>query len=90
MQSQRMDRREFLQSGLVAASLIAAGRLPLLARDASLAPKNADVQYRYGLALYLSGDNEAALQQLQLAIDLAPDVETFQTALRLLKEKMNQ
>jgi len=34
VQSQRMDRREFLQSGLVAASLIAAGRLPLLARDA--------------------------------------------------------
>ncbi|MBN2130761.1 MAG: hypothetical protein JW741_14765 [Sedimentisphaerales bacterium] len=33
MQSQRIDRREFLQSGLMAASLIAAGRLPLLARE---------------------------------------------------------
>ena len=30
--------------------------LPLLQRDASLAPTNADVQYRYGLALYLSGN----------------------------------
>lgn len=34
MQSQQMDRREFLQSGLMAASLVAAGRLPLLAKDA--------------------------------------------------------
>jgi len=34
VQSQKIDRREFLQSGLMAASLIAAGRLPLLAREA--------------------------------------------------------
>ncbi len=64
--------------------------LPLMARDASLAPDNADVQYRYGLALYLGGDQEAALKQLQRATELAPKVETFQTALELLKEKMNQ
>ncbi len=64
--------------------------LPLMARDASLAPENADVQYRYGLALYLSGDYEAALSQLQLATELAPDVEIFQTALRALKEKLQQ
>ncbi len=48
--------------------------LPLMARDASLAPDNADVQYRYGLALYLNGDHEAALNQLRLATELAPDV----------------
>ncbi len=64
--------------------------LPLLGRDASLAPDNADVQYRYGLALYLGGDHQAALKQLQLAAELAPEVETFQTALRLLREKMNE
>ena len=64
--------------------------LPLLGRDASLAPDNADVQYRYGLALYLSGDQQAALKQLQKAVDLAPKVETFQTALELLREKMNE
>ncbi|MEP4684828.1 MAG: HEAT repeat domain-containing protein, partial [Rhodopirellula bahusiensis] len=34
--------------------------LPLLGRDAKLASDNADVQYRYGLALYLSGDLPAA------------------------------
>jgi tetratricopeptide (TPR) repeat protein len=62
--------------------------LPLLARDASLAPENADVQYRYGLALYLSDDYEGALRQLERAVELAPDVDQFQTALRLLKEKL--
>lgn len=62
--------------------------LPLLARDASLAPENADVQYRYGLALYLAGDHEAALGQLERTVELAPDVPTFRTALELLREKM--
>ncbi len=62
--------------------------LPLLARDASLAPDNADIQYRYGLALYLSGKNKEALKQLEMAVKLEPDVEIFQTAVRLLKEKL--
>ena len=70
------------------AETLRADELPLLKRDASLAPDNPDVQYRYGLALYLSGDYPAALQQLQKTVELAPDVEIFQTALRLLKEKM--
>jgi tetratricopeptide (TPR) repeat protein len=64
--------------------------LPLLGRDAALAPDNADVQYRYGLALYLSGDQQAALKQLERAVELAPEVETFQTALDLLREKINE
>jgi len=64
--------------------------LPLIARDASLAPDNADIQYRYGLALYLAGQYETALQQLERAVALAPDVEVFQTAVRLLKERMAQ
>lgn len=65
-----------------------AEELPLLARDAALAPAIADVQYRYGLALYLSGDHQAALEQLQKTVDLAPDVEIFRTALELLKDKL--
>ena len=64
--------------------------LPLLKRDASLAPTNADVQYRYGLALYLAEQHKEALQQLERTVELAPDVEVFQTAVRLLKEKMAQ
>lgn len=62
--------------------------LPLLARDAKLATENPFVQYRYGLALYLDGQEEAALQQLQKAVDLEPSNETFRQAVRLLKEKM--
>tara|TARA_R110002072_G_scaffold3994_15_gene28482 strand:+ start:58116 stop:60452 length:2337 start_codon:yes stop_codon:yes gene_type:complete len=64
--------------------------LPLLGRDAKLASNNADVQYRYGLALYLSGDLPAAEKQLQRAAELAPDVEIFSTALQLLRERINQ
>jgi Flp pilus assembly protein TadD len=72
------------------AKKLRAEELPLLARDASLAPDNADLQYRYGLALYLSGDMEGAMKQLQLTVDLAPDVELFRTARDLLKEKISQ
>jgi tetratricopeptide (TPR) repeat protein len=64
--------------------------LPLLGRDAKLASDNADVQYRYGLALYLSGDLPAAEKQLQRAAELAPDVEIFSTALKLLQERMSE
>ncbi|MFG0287993.1 MAG: multiheme c-type cytochrome [Rhodopirellula sp. JB044] len=62
--------------------------LPLLDRDAKLAPEIADLQYRYGLALYLSGDLPAARKQLQRAVELEPDVELFRTALRMLEEHM--
>jgi len=62
--------------------------LPLLARDASLAPDNPTVQYRYGLSLYLSGDIAAALGKLQRSVELDPDNEDYQLALRLLKEKI--
>jgi tetratricopeptide (TPR) repeat protein len=78
------------QQMMMRATQLRAEELPLLARDASLAPSNADLQYRYGLALYLSGDMEAAMTQLQLAVDLAPEVEIFRTARDLLKEKLSQ
>jgi len=62
--------------------------LPLLARDSKLAPENAVVQYRYGLALYLDGQLPKALQQLERAVELAPEVGDYQLALRLLREKI--
>ncbi|NND98303.1 MAG: ammonia-forming cytochrome c nitrite reductase subunit c552 [Pirellulaceae bacterium] len=67
-----------------------AEELVLLGRDAKLAPENPDIQYRYGLSLYLNGKSGEAVKYLQRAVDLAPDVEVFQTALRLLKEKLNE
>lgn len=63
--------------------------LPLLARDAALAPNLAEVQYRYGLALYLSGDSQGAEKYIQRAVELAPDVDAFAVALRALQEQIN-
>ncbi len=64
------------------------GELPLLARDAKLAPKNAAIQYRYGLALYLANRLEEAMQQLEKAVELEPEVEDFKQARDLLKQKL--
>lgn len=77
--------------------------LPLLARDAKLAPEIGQLQYRYGLALYLdsqvkaeAGENElaavqlkAAEQKLKRAAELEPNNEQFALALRLLREKLD-
>ena len=64
--------------------------LPLLQRDANLAPENASVQYRYGLALYLSGQMTEAMQRLELAAELEPEIQDFQQARDLLREKLQQ
>ena len=66
-----------------------ADELPLLGRDADLAPGNASVQYRYGLALYLAGKMDEAMQRLNLAVDLEPGVPDFRQARDLLKQKLD-
>jgi tetratricopeptide (TPR) repeat protein len=82
--------------GLQAAQLMSrvaqlrAAELPLLGRDASLAPDNAQVQYRYGLALYLAGRMTEAMERLNRATELAPDVPDFRQARDLLQEKLQQ
>jgi tetratricopeptide (TPR) repeat protein len=67
-----------------------AGELPLLARDAGLAPDNAQIQYRYGLALYLAGNMEDAMRQLNRAVKLTPENGDFRQARDLLREKLQQ
>ncbi|MGB7324670.1 MAG: tetratricopeptide repeat protein [Rubripirellula sp.] len=64
--------------------------LPLLRRDAELVPDNAALQYRLGLSLYLAGKMDEAVQQIEKAVGLAPDVVEFRQALELLKEKLEQ
>jgi tetratricopeptide (TPR) repeat protein len=59
----------------------------LLARDARLAPNNASVQYRYGLALYLQDDIPAALAALAKAVAAEPNVPDFRMAYGLLLQK---
>jgi tetratricopeptide (TPR) repeat protein len=78
------------QQAIEVAKSLRKEELPLLKRDAGLAPQNATIQYRYGLALYLQGAEVAALEQLEKAVSLAPDVEEFRTAAELLKEKLSE
>ncbi|TWT49155.1 Tetratricopeptide repeat protein [Rubripirellula amarantea] len=72
------------------AKQLRAEELPLLARDSKLAPDNPSLQYRYGLALYLAGQMDAALESLNRAVELAPDVPEFIQARDLLKEKLDE
>ncbi|MCH1496204.1 MAG: hypothetical protein L7U72_13325 [Rubripirellula sp.] len=64
--------------------------LPLLERDANLAPSNASVQYRFGLALYLAGKMNEAMERLEKSVELEPEVPDFRQARDLLKEKLQQ
>ena len=61
--------------------------LTLLARDARLLPRNAAIQYRYGLSLYLNGEQQAAEQALRAAATLEPDNDQFLYALVLFFDK---
>jgi Flp pilus assembly protein TadD len=59
----------------------------LLARDARLLPGSAGLQYRYGLALYLTGDHGAAEQALREACRLDPENDEFLQALVLFLDR---
>ncbi len=72
------------------AAQLRAEELPLLERDANLAPDNASIQYRYGLALYLAGQMEEAMGRLEKAVELAPQIGEFRQARDLLLEKLRQ
>ena len=61
--------------------------LPLLARDAALVPDLFEVQYRYGLALYLEGQIDAAAEQIERAVRLQPGHPEASEVLRLLRSR---
>ena len=61
--------------------------LDLLARDARLLPDNASIQYRYGLSLYLHGDQQKAEAALRAACRLEPDNDQFLYGLVLFFHK---
>ena len=73
---------------LARADQLRAAELPLLGRDADLAPDNASVQHRYGLALYLAGEMDKAMERLERAVELEPNVSDFRQARDLLREKL--
>lgn len=64
--------------------------LPLLGRDVRLLPTSAPLQYRYGLALYLDGQRETALQHLQQAAELEPQEAGYAEAVAMLLEAMQR
>ncbi|MCA9132869.1 MAG: HEAT repeat domain-containing protein, partial [Planctomycetales bacterium] len=64
--------------------------LPLLARDAGLLPQAAALQYRYGLALYLDGQKEAALEYLRKAAELDEVEVSFAEATAMLLESLQR
>jgi tetratricopeptide (TPR) repeat protein len=53
----------------------------LLAHEAQLLPDNAGIHYRYGLSLYLIGEEEQAVAALKRADEIEPD--SFDVLLRL-------
>ena len=59
----------------------------LLARDARLLPESAGLQYRYGLALYLTGDHAAAERALREACRLDPENDQFLQAMVLFLDR---
>ncbi|MFT7641250.1 MAG: tetratricopeptide (TPR) repeat protein [Pirellulaceae bacterium] len=67
-----------------------AGELTLLERDSKLVPDLAPVQYRYGLAVYLSGDYEKAEKALVAAATLQPRTTQYLIAVALLFQKLKR
>jgi len=74
----------------VKASELRAGELPLLARDAKYAPNNAQVQYRYALALYLAGNAEEAEAPMLRAAKQMPDASQYQVGMALLYQELKR
>ena len=58
--------------------------LQLLARDVKLLPQAAPIQYRYGLALYVDGQKDLALEHLLKAAELEPSNFEYVQAVTLL------
>ena len=48
------------------------------------------MQYRFGLALYLAGEKDQAMDRLNRAVELEPEVADFRQARDLLKEKLQE
>lgn len=72
------------------AILLRTQELKNLKRDVDLAPKNASLQYQYGLAVYLDGDYKKAENALLKACQLEPNTADFPLAVALLYQKQER
>ena len=64
--------------------------LALLQRDAELLPDNAALQHRLGLAQYLAGNLDEAIESLTKAAELQPENAAFAQIVALLMEKLGR
>jgi tetratricopeptide (TPR) repeat protein len=64
--------------------------LELYARDASLLPNNAALQYRWGSSLYLNGQVKEATTVLERAVELAPRNPQYVLFLTLIYQKQQR
>ena len=64
--------------------------LGLYARDASLLPNNAALQYRWGSSLYLNGQVKEATTVLERAVELAPRNPQYVLFLTLIYQKQQR
>jgi len=64
--------------------------LGLYARDASLLPNNAGLQYRWGSSLYLNGQVKEATTVLERAVELAPRNPQYVLFLTLIYQKQQR
>ncbi len=64
--------------------------LPLLARDAKLAPNNANVQYQVGLAYFLDNQLNKSESFLRRAVKLQPHVSEYSLTLSLFYRKQRR
>ncbi len=64
--------------------------LQLIARDVGLLPDAAQLQYRYGMALYLDGQKEEALTHLTKAAELETSQPGYAEAVAMLLESLER
>jgi tetratricopeptide (TPR) repeat protein len=64
--------------------------LPLLERDVKLLPTAAQIQYRYGLALYVDGQRKLAAEHLVKAAELGPRQTEYAQAAAMSYESLGQ
>jgi tetratricopeptide (TPR) repeat protein len=64
-----------------------ADELQLLRRDAGLLPNNAELQYQLGLAEYLAGNSDAAVDRLQRAAELDPSGQRYALAWAMMLDQ---
>ena len=82
--------REKIQNYLLEAEMLRKDEFINFERDASYAPENAAVQYRYGLALYRNDQLDDAVNVLRKVHELEPRTPVYMIALSRLLQTTGQ